>query len=169
MRQLLRRRRSREAGAPSSKRPQALKRGHSPASIVHKPSLQPHISSRKGSPVCRRAFSVCSRTSETKPYGLAGMRNGGGPILKAPGPFTYWGAEEGALPREYRPRACYAELYREHRPRAGHAERGLRPQGAPAPQRGHSPASGNRCAVIGIRRTSPGSRAVPANATGDGA
>ena len=63
--------------------------------------------------------------------GIAGMRNGGGPILKAPSPFTYWGTEEGALPRE-------------HRLRAGHAERGLRPQGAPAPQRGHSPASGNR-------------------------
>ena len=36
--------------------------------------------------------------------GIAGMRNGGGPILKAPGPFTYWGAEEGALP----PRALSA-------------------------------------------------------------
>ena len=32
-----RRRRSREAGAPSSKRPQALKRGHSPASVSTKP------------------------------------------------------------------------------------------------------------------------------------
>ena len=28
------------------------------------------------------------------------MRNGGGPILKATGPFTYWGAAEGGtLPR----------------------------------------------------------------------
>ena len=100
--------------------------------------------------------------------GIAGMPSGG-PILKAPGPFTYWGAEEGALPREHCPRACCAELCNEHRLRAGHAERGLRPQGAPAPQRGHSPASGNRCAAIGNRSTSPGSRAVPANATGDGA
>ena len=31
--------------------------------------------------------------------GAADMRNGGGPILKAPSPFTYWGAAEGALPR----------------------------------------------------------------------
>ena len=54
--------------------------------------------------------------------GIAGMRNGGGPILKAPGPFTYWGAEEGALPREHRPCAGHAELYREHRPRACCAE-----------------------------------------------
>ena len=67
------------------------------------------------------------------------MRNGGGPILKAPGPFTYWGVEEGALPREHCPSACCAELCREHRLRAGHAERGLRPQGAPAPQGGALP------------------------------
>ena len=36
-------------------------------------------------------------------------------------------------PRDRRPRG-----------RTGHAKRGLRPQGAPAPQRGHSPASVNR-------------------------
>ena len=71
--------------------------------------------------------------------GIAGMRNGGGPILKAPSPFTYWGTEEGALPREHRPRAGHAELYREREP------------------------------VRRYRSTSPGSRAVPANATGDGA
>ena len=44
--------------------------------------------------------------------GIAAMRNGGGPILKAPGPFTYWGAEEGALPREHCPQAGCAELTR---------------------------------------------------------
>ena len=54
--------------------------------------------------------------------GIAAMRNGGGPILKAAGPFTYWGADEGALPREHRPRAGRAELYREHCPQAGCAE-----------------------------------------------
>ena len=90
------------------------------------------IGTEKGSPVFRRAFSVCARTSETKPDGVA-----------------------------------------------GHAERGLRLQGAPAPQRGHSPASGSRLRgnnearerepVRRYRSTSPGSRAVPANATGDGA
>ena len=54
---------------------------------------------------------------------MADMRNGGGPILKAAGPFTYWGAAEGALPREHRPRAGRAERCREHRPRAGCTER----------------------------------------------
>ena len=65
------------------------------------------IGTEKGSPVFRRAFSVCARTSETKPDGVA-----------------------------------------------GHAERGLRPQGAPAPQRGHSPASIVRVPVM---RHSPAS------------
>ena len=32
--------------------------------------------------------------------GIAGMRSGGGSVLKATGPFTYWGAAEGVLPRE---------------------------------------------------------------------
>ena len=35
--------------------------------------------------------------------GIAGMRSGGS-VLKATGPFTYWGTDEGALPREHRPR-----------------------------------------------------------------
>ena len=34
--------------------------------------------------------------------GIAAMRSGGS-VLEAPGPFTYWGAEEGALPREREP------------------------------------------------------------------
>ena len=53
--------------------------------------------------------------------GIAAMRSGGS-VLKAAGPFTYWGADEGALPREHRPRAGRAELYREHCPQAGCAE-----------------------------------------------
>ncbi len=103
-----------------------------------------HIGTEKALRYIGEPFLYVLELANLNLDGIAGMRNGGGPILKAPGPFTYWGAEEGALPREYRPRACCAELCREHRPRAGHAERGLRPQGAPAPQRGHSPASGNR-------------------------
>ncbi len=39
------------------------------------------------------------------------MRSGG-PILKAAGSFTYWGAAEGALPRAHRPRTGRAELAR---------------------------------------------------------
>ncbi len=58
--------------------------------------------------------------------GIAGMRNGGGPILKAPGPFTYWGAEEGALPREHRPRCRLRRTV----PRASSA---CRSRGAGAP------------------------------------
>ena len=141
---------------------------HSPASIVRKPSQQTAYRRKKALRYVGEPFLYVLELANLNLDGIAGMRSGG-PILKAPGPFTYWGAEEGALPREHCPRACCAELCNEHRLRAGHAERGLRPQGAPAPQRGHSPASGNRCAAIGNRSTSPGSRAVPANATGDGA
>ena len=141
---------------------------HSPASIVRKPSQQTAYRRKKALRYVGEPFLYVLELANLNLDGIAGMRSGG-PILKAPGPFTYWGAEEGALPREHCPRACCAELCNEHRLRAGHAERGLRPQGAPAPRRGHSPASGNRCAAIGNRSTSPGSRAVPANATGDGA
>ena len=45
------------------------------------------------------------------------MRSGG-PILKAAGSFTYWGAAEGALPREHRPRADCTELHNVHRPQS---------------------------------------------------
>ena len=41
----------------------------------------------------------------------------------------------------------YSPRGRRPRERTGHAKRGLRPQGAPAPQRGHSPASGVRYAI----------------------
>ena len=170
--------------------------------------------------------------------GIAGMRNGGGPILKAPSPFTYWGAAEGALPprassasrlcktyasidrvphiqtvyirRKGSPVSRRAFLYVLELAKlslygvAGHAERGLRPQGAqrrrggtppragtgapsvrtsarsPAP---HSPASivrvpdsrpaarasASTLEPLAMNFFSPGSRAVPANATGDGA
>ena len=37
------------------------------------------------------------------------MRSGGS-VLEAPGPFTYWGAEEGALPREHCPQAVSRTL-----------------------------------------------------------
>ena len=37
------------------------------------------------------------------------MRSGGS-VLKAAGPFTYWGAAEGALPREHRPQAVSRTL-----------------------------------------------------------
>ena len=140
---------------------------HSPASIVRKPAAQNGAASivrepsqqtayrhRKGSPVCRRAFSVCA----TSPYGVAGhakrglrpqgapRRRGGTPPRAgtgAPPTRTSAGGLSGTPPR-----ASSASLLYRAVPRAssaaGHAERGLRPQGAPAPQRGHSPASGNR-------------------------
>ena len=113
---------------------------HSPASIVRKPSQQTAYRRKKALRYVGEPFLYVLELANLNLDGIAGMRSGG-PILKAPGPFTYWGAEEGALPREHCPRACCAELCNEHRLRAGHAERGLRPQGAPAPQRGHSPAS----------------------------
>ena len=40
--------------------------------------------------------------------GIAGMRSGGS-VLKATGPFTYWGTDEGALPREREPGAPLSE------------------------------------------------------------
>lgn len=43
------------------------------------------------------------------------MRSGGS-VLKAAGPFTYWGTAEGVLPREHGPRAGCTERCREHRP-----------------------------------------------------
>ncbi len=153
-----------EGALPREHRPQAVSR-----TLPTQLSFAACIGTEKALRYIGEPFLYGLELANLNLDGIAGMRNGGGPILKAPGPFTYWGAEEGALPREHCPSACCAELCREHRPRAGHAERGLRPQGAPAPQRGHSPASGNRCAAIGNRSPSPGSRAVPANATGDGA
>ena len=181
----------RSGGSVLEAPPQALKRGHSPASIVRvpavrngaasvvrKPSQQTAYRHKKALRYVGEPFLYVLELANLNLDGIAGMRSGGS-VLEAPGPFTYWGAEEGALPREHCPRACCAELCSEHRLRAGHAERGLRPQGAPAPQRGHSPASGSRLRgnnearerepVRRYRSTSPGSRAVPANATGDGA
>ena len=86
--------RRRRGGTPPPRASSASRQCGTCASIVRKPSQQTAYGYRKGSQVSRRAFSVCARTSETKP--------------------------------------------RRH---SGYAERGLRPQGAPAPQRGHSPAS----------------------------
>ena len=62
--------------------------------------------------------------------GIAGMRSGGGSVLKATGPFTYWGTDEGALPREREParrlqgqaNGFFPALPLEHRPCAGCAE-----------------------------------------------
>ena len=137
---------------------------HSPASIVRKPAAQNGAASivrepsqqtayrhRKGSPVCRRAFSVCA----TSPYGVAGhakrglrpqgapRRRGGTPPRAgtgAPPTRTSAGGLSGTPPRAG---TGYARITRR--------------------------ASRNRCAAIGNRSPSPGSRAVPANATGDGA
>ena len=81
-----------------------------------------HIGTKKALRYIGEPFLYVLELANLNLDGIAGMRNGGGPILKAPGPFTYWGAEEGALPREHRPRAGHAELYREHRPRACCAE-----------------------------------------------
>ena len=147
-----------------------------------------HIGTEKALRYVGEPFLYVLELANLNLDGIAGMRSGGS-VLKATGPFTYWGTDEGALPREHRPRCRLRRTV----PRASSACRSRGAGGAPssrqlahsligAPQRGYSPASsvrepvvrnctasGNRCAVIGSRSTSPGSRAVPANATGDGA
>ena len=76
----------------------------------------------------------------------------GGSVLKAP-QRRRGGTPPRAEPGAYRyPKPCIPCILGHERPRVarprstgyGHAKRGLRPQGAPAPQRGHSPASGTR-------------------------
>ena len=74
----MQRRRSREAGAPSSKRPQALKRGHSPASIVRVPVVRNCTAS-----IVRRANLTYSASVKLNFDGVADMRSGGS-VLKAP-------------------------------------------------------------------------------------
>ena len=150
------------AEAPSSKRLAhsligALKRGHSPASIVRKPSQQTAYRHRKGSPVFRRAFSVCTRTSETEPRRHSGH------------------AERGLRPQGAQRRRGGTP------PRAGTGAPSVRTSArSPAP---HSPASivrvpdsrpaarasASTLEPLAMNFFSPGSLAVPANATGDGA
>ena len=67
------------SGGSVLKVPQAPMRGHSPASIV-------------------RGAGCAELYREHHPR--AGHAERGGSVLKATGPFTYWGAAEGALPRE---------------------------------------------------------------------
>ena len=75
---------------------------HSPASIVRKPSQQTAYRRKKALRYVGEPFLYVLELANLNLDGIAGMRSGG-PILKAPGPFTYWGAEEGALPREREP------------------------------------------------------------------
>ena len=60
--------------------------------------------------IVRRANLTYSASVKLNFDGVADMRSGGS-VLEAPP-----GAEEGALPREHRPRAGPAELYREREP-----------------------------------------------------
>ena len=53
--------------------------------------------------------------------GIADMRSGGS-VLEAPGPFIYWGAEEGALPREHRPQAVATNCLRVQKRLSGISE-----------------------------------------------
>ena len=90
------RRRSREAGAPSSKRPQALKRGHSPASGTRRVPLSQAVHPR-----ARK-----TPRSETKKQQRR-SREAGAPSSRRPS------AAEGALPRVARPRSCGGNRLRE--------------------------------------------------------
>jgi len=87
------------AEAPSSRRLAhsligAPQRGHSPASIVREPTVRNCITC-----IARKANLTYSALVELNFDGAADMRSGGS-VLEAPP-----GAEEGALPREYRPQA----------------------------------------------------------------
>ena len=176
------------ADAPSSRRLAhsligAPQRGHSPASIVRKPVVRngaasiarvPHIQTvyirRKGSPVSRRAFSVCARTSETEPRRHSGDAERG---LRPQGAQR----RRGGTP----PRASSACRSCGTVPRAGTGAPSVRTSArSPAP---HSPASivrvpdsrpaarasASTLEPLAMNFFSPGNRAVPANATGDGA
>ena len=79
--------------------PQALKRGHSPASIVRKPVVRNCAAS-----IVRRANLTYSASVKLNFDGVADMRSGGS-VLEAPP-----GAEEGALPREHCPQAVSRTL-----------------------------------------------------------
>ena len=74
-----------------------------------------HIGTEKALRYVGEPFLYVLELANLNLDGIAGMRSGGS-VLKATGPFTYWGAAEGALPREHRPRAGRAELYREREP-----------------------------------------------------
>ena len=96
----------RNGEAPSSRRLAhsligAPMRGHSPASIVRVPVVRNCAAS-----IVRRANLTYSASVKLNFDGIAAMRSGGS-VLEAPP-----GAEEGALPREHRPRAGRAELTR---------------------------------------------------------
>ena len=89
------------------------------ASIVPKPVLRNGTASRrKKSPMntekalryLGEPFLYVLELAKLNLDGIAAMRSGGS-VLEAPP-----GAEEGALPREHRPRAGPAELYREREP-----------------------------------------------------
>ena len=116
--------------------PQAPMRGHSPASIVRVPVVRNCAASIVRKPAVqnlrehrpRTAYTNCLHTqkrlsgiseslflyvlklAKLNLDGIAAMRSGGS-VLEAPP-----GAEEGALPREHRPRAGCTERYREREP-----------------------------------------------------
>jgi len=118
------------AEAPSSKRLAhsligAPQRGTPPASIVRKPSYEtypseypsrPNVDIEKALRYLGEPFLYVLELAKLNLDGIAGMRNGGGPILKA------LSAAEGALPREYCPRAGHAKLCHEHHPQVCCAE-----------------------------------------------
>ena len=167
--------------------------GTPPASIVRKPSYEtypseypsrPNVDIEKALRYLGEPFLYVLELAKLNLDGIAGMRNGGGPILKAPSPFTYWGAAEGALPprASSASRLCktYASIDRvphiqtvyirrkgspvsrrafsvcartsKTKPLRSSRSRGA---GAPSsrrssPQRGHSPASGNRLRPLNL-------------------
>ena len=101
----------RPQGAP------APQRGHSPASMSAKPFLSKPLHSRRGR-VANHPRRRCScgagapspvspHPRSRHPIAAKVLMRSGGSVLEAPP-----GAEEGALPREHRPRAGRAELTR---------------------------------------------------------
>ena len=59
-----------------------------------------HIGTEKALRYVGEPFLYVLELANLNLDGIAGMRSGGGSVLKATGPFTYWGTDEGALPRE---------------------------------------------------------------------
>ena len=105
-------------------------RGTVPRALSSSHRYKPHTGIEKALRYVGEPFLYVLELANLNLDGIAGMRNGGGPILKAPGPFTYWGAEEGALPREHRPRCRLRRTV----PRASSACRS-RGAGAPSSRR----------------------------------
>ena len=89
----------------------ALPREHRPRAVSRTLPAQTYKGAEKALRYFGEPFLYVLDLAKLNLDGIAAMRSGGS-VLKAAGPFTYWGAAEGALPREHCPQAGRAELTR---------------------------------------------------------